>query len=60
MEFRTFLALFQHRRDLILIILGSALILGLLAYRLQGQWYQGEVLLSVTPPGSRSDPGLSL
>jgi len=48
MELRAFIQLFIREKNLILTIALAALVISIFAYRLQGQWYQGEVLLSVT------------
>ncbi len=54
MELRAFLTLFVQQRNLIAGVVGVALVCGILGYRLQGQWYQGEVLLSVTRQGTEA------
>ncbi len=54
MELQTFLTLFIRRQRLILWIVALALLVGFLAYRLQTQWYESEVLLSVTRQGSEA------
>lgn len=56
MELRAFLELFLHRRQLILGLVALTVFLGFLAYRLQTQWYESEVLLSVTRQGSETTP----
>lgn len=48
MELRDFIQLFVRRRSLIAWIMGAAVVIGFLGYRLQTQWYEGVVLLSVT------------
>lgn len=52
MELRDFLNLFIRRRQLIFGIVAASLVVGFLSYRLQTQWYQGTVLLSVTRQGA--------
>lgn len=54
MELRAFLNLFIRERNLVLTIVGVALLFGFLSYRLQEQWYVGEMLLSVTRQGSEA------
>lgn len=54
MELRDFLNLFIQRKQLVFGIVIFALLVGLFAYRLQTQWYEGEVLLSVTRQGSEA------
>lgn len=56
MEFRDFIQLFIRRRVLIAWIVGAALVIGVLSYRLQTQWYEGVVLLSVTRQAAETTP----
>ena len=56
MELREFLQLFIVRRSLFAGIIGLALVIGLLSYRLQTQSYDGVVLLSVTREGVETTP----
>lgn len=56
MELRDFLQLFVRRQSLIAGIVGTALVIGFLGYRLQTQWYEGTVLLSVTRQGAEATP----
>ncbi|MFZ1655170.1 MAG: hypothetical protein WAT84_05070 [Candidatus Moraniibacteriota bacterium] len=54
MELRAFLELFIRQRNLICGIVLAALVIGFCAYRLQTQWYEGTVLLSVTRQGAEA------
>lgn len=56
MELRDFIRLFIRRRTLIAWIMGAALIIGFFGYRLQTQWYEGAVLLSVTRQAAETTP----
>ncbi len=56
MELRDFLQLFIRQRSLIAWILGAAVVIGFLSYRLQSQWYEGVVLLSVTRQAAEATP----
>ena len=56
MELRAFLNLFLSRQNLIFGITAAAVLLSFFVYRLQTQWYEGEVLLSVTRQGSEATP----
>jgi hypothetical protein len=56
MELRAFLNLFLSRRQLIVGIIAFTLVVSFFAYRLQTQWYESEVLLSVTRQGSETTP----
>lgn len=48
MELRDFIQLFIRRQSLMVGIISVAIVIGFLSYRLQTQWYEGVVLLSVT------------
>ncbi|QQR79226.1 MAG: hypothetical protein IPJ68_03050 [Candidatus Moraniibacteriota bacterium] len=54
MELRAFLELFIRRGNLIFGVVVVSLLVGFLTYRLQTQWYQGTVLLSVTRQGTEA------
>jgi hypothetical protein len=56
MELRDFIQLFIRRRSLIAWIMGTALVIGFFGYRLQTQWYEGAVLLSVTRQAAEATP----
>lgn len=56
MELRDFLQIFIHRQSLIAGIIGIALVIGFLGYRLQTQWYEGVALLSVTRQAAEATP----
>ncbi len=56
MELRDFLQLFIRRQSLVAGIIGAAIVIGFLSYRLQTQWYEGVVLLSVTRQAAEATP----
>lgn len=56
MELRDFVQIFARQRSLIAWIVGGALAIGFLGYRLQTQWYEGAVLLSVTRQATETTP----
>lgn len=56
MELRDFVQLFVRQRSLIAWVVGAALVIGFFGYRLQTQWYEGAVLLSVTRQAAETTP----
>lgn len=56
MELRDFLQIFIRRRSLMAWIIAAAIVIGFLSYRLQTQWYEGTVLLSVTRQAAEATP----
>lgn len=56
MELRFFFSLFFQRRRFVVGALLVGVVLGAVSYRLQDQWYRGEVLLSIARTGSDATP----